>query len=157
LTCFANIFNGRKTLRNQDFNGIFFLKPQDECFHPTKPSHIILLPHVFSIFRCFRSKQVIFYFIGAMNFTCILALRGFKDRHVVRSWGSSPNHENNMKKPSHIGYIYIYIHGKHSLKKSWYMVSFVISHKFLVKGLSKSNSLRRTGIHSTICCLAGQL
>jgi hypothetical protein len=100
---------------------------------------------------------VIFYFIGAMNFTCILALRGFKDRHVVRSWGSSPTHENNMKKPSHIGYIYIYIHGKHSLKKSWYMVSFVISHKFLMKGLSKSNSLRRTGIHSTICCLAGQL
>lgn len=26
-------------------------------------------------------SQVIFYFIGAMNFTCILALRGFKDRY----------------------------------------------------------------------------
>ena len=81
----TNIFNDRKTQKKTGFQRHFFRKPRDQCFHPTKPSHIILLPHVFPLFfrAVFAPKsQVIFYFIGAMNFTSILALQAFKERHI---------------------------------------------------------------------------
>ena len=107
----------------------FSSNPEMNVFIQQNHHTSFYFPMFSQFFAVFAQKQVIFYFIGAMNFTCILALRGFKDRHVVRSWGSSPTHENNMKKPSHIGYIYIYIHGKHSLKNHgiWFLLLFLIN------------------------------
>ena len=107
-----------KHRKKQDFNGIFSSNPEINVFIQQN-HHTSFYFHVFPLFfrAVFAPKsQVIFYFIGAMNFTSILALQAFKERHVGVHLDPRIMKKHEAKTPQ-IGYTH-----------SWfeYMVHYVI-------------------------------